>query len=512
MADKKITELDELTAPVAASVLPIVDNPDAVVPVTKKIQFQNLVAVVRDSVTHALYVLLGGGNTRGADAVDLQSLRTDASQVASGIAATVGGGGDNTASGDAATVPGGHSNVAAGDYSVAMGRKANAAHDGAAVMADGTDAVTSSEAENQLVLRYTGGVLIATAVDISGLPTKGIRVPGDSEQIQDLAGNPIGGSGGGGGMNIIRNWLFDQLPIIDNSAPAWWDIVGSPGFSMITPETGWGKYALRSSGSGFSGISQTFIPRPSTSYRVHVRCKVSSGTIYLATTGGDTDIDASSTSSSWTTVSGTVAADASGSAITISITGSNGSTIDIAAVWCIQGDADMSPSPGLPAAVLSYPAGSWGYTPGMTHAPLSFDIGTNSESTAQLFAVNAELARHGIPVPWNLDESSTVYFVVVGYATTAVASKRVRFKVSHCPVSNGDQWDVAWTDVNGPDTVIDGTQGHYDRSVIAVAGATLGWHGGDTARLLLTRIAAAGGNDLASTWRMTSFYILLPVR
>jgi hypothetical protein len=63
-----------------------------------------------------------GGNTRGQGAVDLQSARSAATQVASGDYSVIGGGLDNTASGFAATVGGGyHGNTASGSYATVGG-------------------------------------------------------------------------------------------------------------------------------------------------------------------------------------------------------------------------------------------------------------------------------------------------------------------------------------------------------------------------------------------------------
>jgi hypothetical protein len=56
----------------------------------------------------------GGGDPRGLHAVDLQSARLAATQVASGDYSVIGGGQDNTASGLLATVGGGGSNTASG--------------------------------------------------------------------------------------------------------------------------------------------------------------------------------------------------------------------------------------------------------------------------------------------------------------------------------------------------------------------------------------------------------------
>lgn len=52
-----------------------------------------------------------GGNARGAYAVDLQMIRSAATQVASGVSSFVGGGENNTASGTAATIAAGTSNL-----------------------------------------------------------------------------------------------------------------------------------------------------------------------------------------------------------------------------------------------------------------------------------------------------------------------------------------------------------------------------------------------------------------
>jgi hypothetical protein len=84
----------------------------------------------------------GGGNQRGLHAVDLQSMRLVATQVASGtysvigggsfntasdVAATVGGGWGNTASGNRATVGGGNSNTASGECATVGGGYQNTA-------------------------------------------------------------------------------------------------------------------------------------------------------------------------------------------------------------------------------------------------------------------------------------------------------------------------------------------------------------------------------------------------
>lgn len=66
-----------------------------------------------------------GGNTRGANAVDLQTVRTGATQVASGAKSFIGGGTTNLASGLESVVAGGNSNTASNTNSVAGGGSSN---------------------------------------------------------------------------------------------------------------------------------------------------------------------------------------------------------------------------------------------------------------------------------------------------------------------------------------------------------------------------------------------------
>jgi len=61
------------------------------------------------------------GNARGTGAVDLQTLRSSAAQVASGARSVVGGGEDNTASGLQSTIGGGYGNTASNSQSTISG-------------------------------------------------------------------------------------------------------------------------------------------------------------------------------------------------------------------------------------------------------------------------------------------------------------------------------------------------------------------------------------------------------
>jgi hypothetical protein len=79
----------------------------------------------------------GGGNQRGLHAVDLQSARSAATQVASGDYSVIGGGVDNTASGNYATVGGGRQNTASGFAATVGGGYLNTASGFAATVGGG---------------------------------------------------------------------------------------------------------------------------------------------------------------------------------------------------------------------------------------------------------------------------------------------------------------------------------------------------------------------------------------
>ncbi|MCP4705973.1 MAG: tail fiber protein [candidate division Zixibacteria bacterium] len=70
----------------------------------------------------------------------------------------IGGGYYNKASEDYATIPGGAYNDATGAFSFAAGRRAKANHTGTFVWADNTDTDFSSTADNQFLIRASGGV------------------------------------------------------------------------------------------------------------------------------------------------------------------------------------------------------------------------------------------------------------------------------------------------------------------------------------------------------------------
>ncbi len=86
-----------------------------------------------------------GGNKRGSNAVDWQSSRASAGQVASGTQSTIGGGHRNTASSAYATVAGGNLNIAStGDAATVAGGESNTASNTRATVGGGASNTASA--------------------------------------------------------------------------------------------------------------------------------------------------------------------------------------------------------------------------------------------------------------------------------------------------------------------------------------------------------------------------------
>ncbi len=124
-----------------------------------------------NSVTGSSGGYVGGGesNTAGGDyatvsggisntALTQSVVAGGVSNIANGFDSAVGGGANNTAGGSYSAVPGGNLNVAGGATSLAAGNRAKATHDGSFVWGDSVAADVTTTADNQFVIRSTGGV------------------------------------------------------------------------------------------------------------------------------------------------------------------------------------------------------------------------------------------------------------------------------------------------------------------------------------------------------------------
>jgi len=162
------------------------------------------------NIAIALYATVGGGAANGAIGLSA-TVPGGYDNTASGDNATVAGGFSNESSGLYATVPGGRDNTAGGSYSFAAGRRAKANHHGAFVWADSTDADFASTANDQFLIRATGGVGIglsdpSTALDVAGTVTAtGFKMPTGATNgyvlTSDASGVGTWQPGGGGGSS-----------------------------------------------------------------------------------------------------------------------------------------------------------------------------------------------------------------------------------------------------------------------------------------------------------------------
>ncbi len=182
---------------------------------------------------------IGGGisNTIGINATSA-TVGGGRQNTASGSVATVGGGGGNTAnsggatvsggyvntaSGNYATVPGGHANSAANSFTLAAGRRAKANHVGAFVWGDSTDADIASTANDQFIVRASGGMRLYGAGNWDLGATEGDwRIGNDTDRLK--IGVALAGGGAGdvwmraqGGTEHMYIWTPGGMTIYSNA-------------------------------------------------------------------------------------------------------------------------------------------------------------------------------------------------------------------------------------------------------------------------------------------------------
>lgn len=156
--------------------------------------------------------------------------------------ATVGGGNGNVASGIASTVPGGYQNNASGSYSFAAGMMAKANHQGSFVWSDSTGSAFSSTANNQFLIRASGGVGIGT-----NAPTGGLEINTglyNGLRVTTTASN-------GNGVYSIANSGTGAYGVYGSSTDGRGVVGGST--------SGYGVYGTSSSGMGVYGNSTSHI-------------------------------------------------------------------------------------------------------------------------------------------------------------------------------------------------------------------------------------------------------------
>jgi hypothetical protein len=119
---------------------------------------------------------------------------------ANGFSSTIGGGAGNVASGTDSTIPGGNNNLASGDWSFAAGKDAHAVTMGSFVWSDPEDTPFISTANNQFLIRASGGVGIGTNAPNSPLVVVGQAGTNDLQVAGVIQGIQTSGSFNGGGV------------------------------------------------------------------------------------------------------------------------------------------------------------------------------------------------------------------------------------------------------------------------------------------------------------------------
>lgn len=180
---------------------------------------------VHISGTNGIVVDPQNGNARGSDAVDLQTVRGAATQVASGNSSTVGGGQSNTASNTYATVSGGNANAASNQQATVSGGSGNAASgNGSAV---GGGATNTASATGSTV----GGGDNNTA---SGTYS---TVPGGQYGVASRQGQMAFASGRNSVAGDAQFSLFVPRRVTTNATPAELFLDGSGASARMTIPT-----------------------------------------------------------------------------------------------------------------------------------------------------------------------------------------------------------------------------------------------------------------------------------
>lgn len=135
---------------------------------------------------------------------------------------------------------------------------------------------------------------------------------------------------GWGMRNLIKNGGFDQQTLPSANLPRGWALKATPTVATSTDvATDAGSVSgetprsiqITAGGTGDEGLQQTLTNlKADTSYTFWARVEANSGdTVHIATTGADTNLNLTSTSTTWVTISGQFITDSSGTNVVVQI-------------------------------------------------------------------------------------------------------------------------------------------------------------------------------------------------
>ena len=233
--------------------------------------------------------LVAGGNARGANAVDWQTARSNAAQVASGASAVVAGGRGNRATGAQSVAGGGDDNIASGTGSTVAGGRGNATGaadcwvpggayastrgaQGKGAWASGRLAADGDAQSGEMVLRRqttsaTAGRLTADGAAPGAANTANLPADGTFLVRLMVVARQVGGTAGAAGDSA--GWALEAL-VRRGATPASTALAGgggaalAPGFTdaaaagwrlAVTADTANGGLALAASGEAGKTIN-----------------------------------------------------------------------------------------------------------------------------------------------------------------------------------------------------------------------------------------------------------------
>jgi len=329
----------------------------------------------------------------------------------------------------------------------------------------GANQVAVADAKDAVAKKHTQGTdttLGAMTADINMNSHKitGLAAPtnaGDAirqttkitEEALETVIDSGGGGGGGGGLSLVQNGSFEMVGT--NGVPWCWDKDGA----SLSQDAGiidgyGGNKAIKINTSEESNVGIWYIFRhlkPSTTYSVRVWVKVTSGnTAWVYTSGGSSNMDETSTSTTGEHLTGTFTTDATPTNIKLTLATINGGDI----VWfdaltVVEGSTPPDRYlPAPPPVVLEFQD----FYPVASNFPgLETLTGTNvlKKYVYALDDTTEEPLGFNYSIPANFDPSGSLMVEVVGFPKTVAASKNVEFTYYYSCGNHDESWDTAYS-------------------------------------------------------------------
>lgn len=144
-------------------------------------------------------------------------------------------------------------------------------------------------------------------------------------------------------------------------------------------------------------------------------------------------------------------------------------------------------------------------------APVVTVVGANrTKRTAQFDDTTEEYRNGKLAVPGTIDTAGTVTFRAYVWSATVAASRNVALRFGHRPISNSDNWDVAWVNEDIDDQAIDATQDDVSIIEWTETVTNLGWIADDLVGFRISRIVATT-NDLVGDMNWDFFVVEIPL-